>query len=82
MAIVGAKRSMLHDHGIPFFLWVEACNIVVYLQNRSPHRVLGNKTREEDFSRKKPEVGNFRIFGCLTYSHVPSKKRTKLEPTT
>ena len=23
----------------------------------------------------------FRIFGCLTYSHVPSEKRTKLEPT-
>jgi hypothetical protein len=27
------------------------------------------------------EVGHFRIFGCLTYSHVPSEKRTKLEPT-
>jgi hypothetical protein len=27
-------------------------------------------------------VGHFRIFGCLTYSHVPLKKRTKLDPTT
>jgi hypothetical protein len=25
-------------------------------------------------------VGHFRIFGCTTYSYVPSKKRTKLEP--
>ena len=25
------------------------------------------------------EIGHFCIFGCLTYSHVPSKKRTKLE---
>ena len=28
-----------------------------------------------------PEIGHFRIFGCLTYSHLPSKKRTKLEAT-
>ena len=54
----------------------------MYLQNKSPHKVLGSKTPEEAYSRKKPEVGHFKIFGCLTYSHVPSKKRTKLEPTT
>jgi hypothetical protein len=37
---------------------------------------------EEDFSRKKPEVGHLRIFGCITFLYVPSEKRTKLEPTT
>jgi hypothetical protein len=26
-------------------------------------------------------VGHPHIFGCITYSHVPSEKRTKLEPT-
>ena len=26
-------------------------------------------------------MGHFRIFGCLTYSHVLSEKRTKFEPT-
>jgi hypothetical protein len=31
MAIVGVARAMLHDQGLPLFLWVEACNIVVYL---------------------------------------------------
>ena len=38
-------------------------------------------TPEECFIGKKPEVSYFRIFGSLTYSHVPSEKRTKLEPT-
>ena len=42
---------------------------------------MGSKTLEEAYSGKKPEVGHFKIFGCLTYSHVPSKKRSKLEPT-
>jgi reverse transcriptase-like protein len=72
---------MLHDQGLPFFLWAEACNTAVYLQNRSPHRALGSKTPEEAFSGKKPNVEHYRIFGCLTYSHVPEEKRTKLEPT-
>jgi transposase InsO family protein len=80
-AIVGVARTMLHDQGLPLFSRAETCNTVVYLQSRSPHRVLGDKTPEEAFSGKKHEVGHFRIFGCLTYSHVPSEKRTKLEPT-
>lgn len=58
------------------------CNTAVYLQNRSPHRVLGSKTREEIYTGKKPEVRHIMIFGCLTYSHIPEEKRTKLEPTT
>jgi hypothetical protein len=79
-AIVGAARDMLHDQGLPLFLWAEACYTVVYLQNRIPHRAVGSMTPEEAFSGKKPEVGHFRIFGCITYSYVPSEKRTKLEP--
>ena len=36
---------------------------------------------EEAFTGVRPDVGHFRMFRCLTFSHVPSKKRTKLEPT-
>ena len=43
---------------------------------------MGNKTLEESFTGKKHEVSLFRIFGFLTYSHVPSEKTTKFEPTT
>jgi len=42
--------------------------------------VLGNKTLEEAFSGRKLDVEHFGIFGFLTYSHVPSEKRIKLEP--
>ena len=81
MSIVGAVKAMIHDQSLPFFLWAEACSTVVYLHNKSPHRAVGNMTLDECFSGKKPEVSHFRIFGSLTYSHVPSEKRTKLEPT-
>jgi hypothetical protein len=72
---------MLHDQGLPLFLWAEACYIAVYLQNKSPRKAVGSMTPEEAFSGKKSKVGHFRIFGCITYSYVPSEKRTKLEPT-
>ena len=80
-AIVGEARAMLYDQSLPFFLWVEACNTTVYVQNMSLHRALGFQTPEEMFTGKIPEIGHFRIFGCLTYSHFPSEKRTKLEAT-
>ena len=80
-AIVGAARAMLHDQSLHFFLWEEAYSTVFYVLNRSLHHALGCKTPEEMFTQKFPEIGHFRIFGYLTYSQVPSKKRTKLDAT-
>ena len=80
-SIVGATRTMLHDQSLPFFLWEEACSTTVYVLNKSLHRALGCKTPEEMFTRKVPKISHFRIFGCLTDSHVPSEKMAKLEAT-
>jgi hypothetical protein len=73
---------MLHDQSLPLYLWAEACATAVYLQNRSPHRILGKMTPEEAFTGRRPDVEHIRIFGCSTFSHVPSERRTKLDPTT
>ena len=43
-------------------------------------RVLENKTPEEFFSGKNPEVNHLRIFGYLIYIHIPKEKRTMLYP--
>ena len=80
-AIIGVARAMIHDQGLRLYLWVEAYNTVVYLQNRSPHRALGNVTPGEAYLGQKPKLGHLRIFGCLTYSDVPKERRTKLDPT-
>jgi hypothetical protein len=80
-AITGAVRSMLHDQSLPLYLWAEACATAVYLQNRSPHRILGKMTPEEAFIGRRPDIEHIRIFGCSTFSHVPSERRTKLDPT-
>jgi hypothetical protein len=53
----------------------------IYMQNRSPHRILKDMTPEEAISGKKSNVENLRIFGCQVYSHIPKDKRNKLEPS-
>ena len=48
---------------------------------QSTREPLENKTPEEVFSGKKPEVSHLRIFGCPVYIHIPKEKRTKLDPS-
>ena len=79
--IVSATRAMLHDQGLPMHSWVEACNIVIYVQNLCPHRVLGMSTPEEAFTGKKPDISHLNIFGSSVYIHVTKDARKKLEST-
>ena len=46
----------------------------------SPHKAVGNMTPEEAFTGHRPHVDHLRMFGCVTFSHVPKEKRTKMEP--
>jgi hypothetical protein len=62
-------------------LWVEACNMTVYAQNMSPHKILEDKILEEAFTGVRPKIGHLRIFGFPVYIHIPKEKRTKLEPS-
>ena len=76
--IVEVVCAMLHDQGLPKFLWAETANTAVYVQNRCPHQALDSKTPEEMFTDKKPDVSHFRFFGSLVYFHMPKEKRSKL----
>ena len=80
-SIVEAAKAMIHDQSLPLHLWAEAYKTVVYVQNISPHKILGNMTPKEAFTGKKPDLSNLRIFGCPVYIHVPNDKRTKWEPS-
>ena len=72
-------KAMITDLDLPLSLWAEVTGTVVYIQNRSPHAILGEKTLEEVFTKKKPAVDHMRIFGTPVYVHVPKEKRAKLE---
>ena len=73
--IVEVARAMLYDQDMPKFLWVEACNTVVYVQNRIPRNSLGKITPESVFTGRKLEVSHFKIFGSVWHTAMYSKKR-------
>ena len=79
--IIEAASAMLYDQDMPKFLWAEACNTTVYIQNRVPSRALGKVTLESVFTGSKPEVSHIRVFGSMVYCHVPNEKRKKLDQT-
>ena len=80
MSICEAAKAIIHNQGLLMSLWEEASSIVVYVQNRSPCRILEDKTPKEAFTGVKLEVCQLRVFRFLVYIHVPKEKRTKMEP--
>ena len=76
-----ATSAMLHDQYNPMHLWEKSTRNAMYVQNRTPHRVLKNKTPVEVFSNKKPEVIHLRIFDYPVYIHILKENRTKLDPS-
>ena len=70
-------RSMMHNAGTTKRLWAEAVCTAVIIRNRSPTVAVENMTPYESFMGKKPDVSNFKVFGCKAYMHVPKELRKK-----
>ncbi|CAB4030416.1 Retrovirus-related Pol poly from transposon TNT 1-94 [Paramuricea clavata] len=70
---------MLSHAHIPNEFWAEAVNTSVYVRNRSPTKALNGITPYECLFEKKPDVSNLRVFGCVTYVHIPDNQRKKLD---
>ena len=70
---------MLSHARMPNEFWAEAVNTSVYVRNRSPTTALNNITPYECLFKKKPDLSNLRVFGCVTYTHIPNNQRKKLD---
>jgi hypothetical protein len=70
--------EILHDQDLPMFLWEHEYNTTVYVQKKSPHKIMEDKTVGEAFTGMRPKIGILRISGCPVYIHVSKDKRTNL----
>lgn len=77
--LVEKARCMLIDAKLDKNFWAEAINTAAYIVNRSPCRVL-DKTPEEVWSGKCPDLSHLRVFGCKAMMHIPKQKRRKFDP--
>jgi hypothetical protein len=71
---------MLHEKLLRQRLWAESLNCASYIQNRSPHRSIKDKTPYEAWSGLNSEVTHFLIFGSRAWARIPYEKRKALDP--
>ena len=62
-------RAMLHDSGLPKFLWAEAISHAIYLRNRTWTRAIGETTPYELLNRNKPNLADIQPWGCKVRVH-------------
>ena len=55
----------------------QLCN---YIVNRTPTKALKNITPEEAWTKIKPDVSHFSVFGNIAWAHIPDEKRKALQP--
>jgi len=72
-------QSILTRSVVPKTLWPKGVAWSIHILNRSPTLSVQNMTPEEAWSGRKPCINHFRIFGCVSYAHIPSEKRKKLD---
>jgi hypothetical protein len=73
-------NCMIQSKGLSLKYWVEAINCANYIVNRTPTKALKNITSEEAWTKIKPDVSHFRVFGSIAWAHIPNEKRKELQP--
>ena len=75
--IMESATSMIHHADLPIPFWAEAINTEVYLLSRKPTAALKDKTPFECYFKKKPDISNLQVFGCVCYMHGSHGERQK-----
>jgi hypothetical protein len=73
-------NCMIQSKGLSLKYWVEEINCENYIVNRTLTKALKNITMEEDWTKIKPEVSHFRVFGSIAWAHITDEKRKALQP--
>ena len=71
-------RIMVAKH-FPNEYWVEVVATVIYIMNQDPMNSVKNIIPQESSTSMKHSVSHLKVFGCVTYAHVPNEMRRKLD---
>jgi hypothetical protein len=73
-------NCMIQSKGLSLQYWAKAINCENYIVNHTPTKALKNITPEEAWTKIKPDVSHFRVFGTIAWAHIPDEKRKSLQP--
>ena len=71
---------MIQSKGLSLQYWAKAINCANYIVNHTPTKVLQGITLEEAWSKIKPDVSHFRVFGSEAWDHIVDEKCKSLQP--
>jgi transposase InsO family protein len=77
--IMNMERSLLKEKCLSNTFWAKEAACSVYLLNRSPTTSINMKVPQEAWSGIKINVVHITTFGCITFTHIPSELRKKLD---
>ena len=68
-------NCMIQSKGLSLQYWDDTINYANYIVNRTPTKVLQGITPEEEWSKIKPDVSHFRVFGYEAWAHILDEKQ-------
>ena len=70
-------RTIIKQCGISLRYWCYALDYVVYTMNRIPHSADTTKTPHELYYKRKPDLSNLVVFGCIGVLSVDRELRNR-----
>ena len=71
--------NMLVAKHLPNEYWGEVVITAIYIINRCPTKIVQNKFPQEAWTGMNHNVSHLKVFGCVTYAHVPDELKKKLD---
>jgi hypothetical protein len=65
---------MIQSKGLSLNYWEESINCSNYIVNCTPTKALKNITPEESWTKIKPDVSHFRVFGSIAWATFVMRK--------
>ena len=78
--LMEGARCMIEDSRLTKPFRGYAVTTAAHIHNRLPSRSHEDKSPLEHWTGETPSIGHLRVFGSVTYMHIPGETRKKLDP--